>query len=76
MFLDMTQLSEEELMGVEGNLNCAVAGEGGIPEPPKPPTIADANRDSYPQTSAGTSTGTGTGGYYDNPYLPKPTVIL
>jgi hypothetical protein len=63
MFLDMMQLSEEELMGVEGSLDCVVAGEGAIPELPPPPTVWQANKNSYDLTSAGTSTGTGTGGF-------------
>ncbi|MCR4422913.1 MAG: hypothetical protein NUV32_10635 [Exilispira sp.] len=55
MFLDMTQLSEVDLMGIEGNLNCAVAGEGGIPElpPPPPPPV--------------TPSGGGGGGYFNDP---------
>jgi hypothetical protein len=79
MFLDMTQLTEEELIGIEGNRDDQSGGQGWstiIDIPNNNPTVWEANKNSYDITSAGTSTGIVAGGYYDNPYLPKPTVIL
>jgi len=77
--MGLTQLSEEELMEIYGNLNHQGCGgepvDGYINETPYP-SIWVPNKDSYTQTSAGSYTGEGTGGHYSNPYIPKPDVVL
>ena len=78
-FMGLTQLSEEELMEIYGNLNHQGCGgepvDGYINVTPTP-TVRSANKESDEITSAGSYTGEGTGGHYSNPYIPKPDVVL